>query len=704
MITRTSCISTINHAIQGVKNSDYLNGEILSAGLPPDTLFSDDIWDIGPWRYRADLNHSLKVDFGVIGHNELKNAAKIYLLNSRVKRKSRCSNFSNLPHGLAILARIIAARSINDIRTSDIDLFGSSHFAYPALFGSFFRFLRENYNVKIDITRSKTAAAKHGKTGTEAGKERKLVDDEALFELLKLNSRPEPPQFDRLMVNALAINVCCGFRMTELLTLPVDCLIETNGELLIRNFTTKGGVQAPRPVHPTMASVVREAIATIKELTNDGRMAAQNWCRTTDPDWRRVGKDPGAVVYFSQKILHRWTADPDNRIINPEAAWHRHRGWIDVLGTLKSTGSVKETLHLLRLDQETFTNLKLQQEASCAGRAWLGNRKIRTAWATDTRVCNMATIFKIMGYASSGKLTSDRLSSLVNEALDYQLIGQIMPMPVFSEYYKRKYVRTPAILLQDELRRPVLLAEDALFALPANFVGSHSVDTCRWQCLDIGQVAKWFSGMKSQASIFSRYNIIDSRTGLTATFTSHAIRHWFETQLQRGGITDLQAAKIMNRKTVKSGSVYNQTSNAEKRQMLADGINDGSVCGALPDAMKQHNLTKEEAEEILASRLMHINIMPHGFCMQNLAMEACPHNMSCFAAECETLGKKSACIHLLVDLNVESQVRELRRERSNALALVESMSDDYELDDSPQIDHFRAVASSIDKLLNGDEL
>ncbi|WP_108263060.1 hypothetical protein [Mangrovicoccus ximenensis] len=192
--------------------------------------------------------------------------------------------------------------------------------------------LRRLYGIALDYKAPKTAAARHGTKGTDEGRSAKLIPDAVLMDLLALLPREDIPDDDRLLLSAIALNLACGWRVGELVTLPADCLFRDEGQLYVRGYPAKGGKIAPKLVAPALAPMVEEAVAAILRLTGPGRAIAKAWPLAGDPDWRTVLGDDTAILYFARKLLHRWGSDPDHRLINPDAAWSRIHGWALMMG------------------------------------------------------------------------------------------------------------------------------------------------------------------------------------------------------------------------------------------------------------------------------------------------------------------------------------------------------------------------------------
>ena len=698
----------ISQAQEGMRPGVVLSPRHLGAVLPPSTAFDADSWDVGEWQKRSDRSRVKTLDFSAVGHAQLRNAVKVIVLQKRVANGSGYGAAFALIKAARELGTVLHARPISKMTQADVhnaerrlnDVGPSYLGALSSLVGE----LRRLYGVAVIYTKPKTATVRHGTKGTEAGRAAKRIHDDILVDLVALITRDDLPDFDRLFVSALALNVACGWRVGELACLPKDCLFEDESGLYVRGFASKNGKIAPKPIARELAPMVREAHEQIVRLTEDGRRIAREWSQSPDPVWGDVVKNRHALLHFARKMLHRWASDPDHQLINPDAAWHRDRGWIDVLGAINTHSTERQAHIALGLDWGTFTDLKRQQSEARAGRLWTRRKNpTATSWLRDRRVCDKHTLFRLMGFATGQHHHDAAIEELIHEALDHQLSGSVLPMPAADPVLERRFARRRPVLLHDGKKRPILHVDEALLVVPKHFVGRQKTKSDDWQALTPEHFIQWLGGTKTTPPVFERYGIVDPRTGAIAKFTSHQIRHWLETQLHRGGLTDAQLASLMNRKNVSPGSVYNQMSNAERREFAKEGIHAGIVGGVVADVVTRADVTKEEAEEILEARLRQINLMPHGICLKDLATEPCPHHMSCFSAAAPDRGRHGACAHLLVDLRVPSQRAAIETERDKAEAMVEMLEDDPDLESSPQIEHFATIARTTAAMLAGEE-
>jgi integrase len=683
----------------------------LEVFLPEGNAFEDETWNTAAWSNRQDRRGTLTIDFKRIHSEELRNATKLLILHRR--RTHQISKNRPLAYlqAAAVLAAVLGTRSLNSLRQKDVvaaeRLILRTNCRNDNLnrLATFVSYLSKTYELPVSYSAPKTSSVRHGRRGTEEGRSDKRIPDQVLADLLAIKSKDGISRSDKLFVAAIAFNVGCGFRIGELCTLPADCLFEDSGQLMVRSFPSKGGKAAPKVIPPALTTMVRDSYETILELTNEGRALASKWAESDEPDWRAVAKNREALLYFIKKKVHFWTSDPENRLLNDEAAWHRRRGWLDVVGCLEKHGTVLAASRELSLDWETFNRLRKTQLAAREGRVL--TRKTNptySSWFRDARVIDKFKLFEDIGFRGGGsRFDGPDLQEILTSAIDFQLSGKCYPLPRRIAALEQRYQRTRPPLLKDTRGKTFLFVDQALFALPLHFVGQYQNVSNEWTVLKPDQIIHWLRGHNNKISVFERYGIIDERNGRTASFTSHQLRHWLETQYHKGGMSDAQIATLMNRTTTKSNSIYNQMTNAERRQTLQNGIRDDTISGHVANVLKRADLTRAEAQAYLAMQTRQVNVMPHGLCLKDLASEPCPHHLSCFAVERKDSETAGVCTHLLVDQTDDVEIAELRRQARHAKAMAEMLEDDPELDSSPQIKHFRRVESAICRILDQDK-
>tara|TARA_R110002049_G_scaffold191082_2_gene360002 strand:+ start:2147 stop:4288 length:2142 start_codon:yes stop_codon:yes gene_type:complete len=681
----------------------------LEAHLPADHAFEDDSWNTWSWGKLAHRKGTATADFASIKHKELRTAIKLLVLYARATRKVGAGYSHPIICAAVRIGKILQARSLYTLTNADIQLcekaiikeFGASA-AYLGELQKIVSFLSNWYEISLIYKRPKTAALRYGIKGSDEGRREKLISDSVLTQILSLRLRDDLNPEDKVFVNALALNTACGYRVSELLTLPSDCLCRDEGALFVRGIEAKGGLAAPRFVPSQLWPVVEQAIRELIEVTEPGREIARNWTNDAEPDWTRIVDDKAALTYFVRQFLHLWTADPEHHLINPHAAWHSGRAeWIDVLGSLKrNNGAVNKTTAELDLSWSTFKDLCNQQKMSQEG-LFYQRTKARTKknMMRDQRVMDQYSFFRKIGFASGQQRKTDTLQKLMEDALDAQMAGQSYPPPEQDTILEATYARQRPVLLTDINKRPVLYVDEALMVVPRFYFGKHQAKSDQFKVVEPVQFIKWLAGNGDRESIFERFGITDPKTNKIAKFTSHDIRHWLNTAYTRGGLTQVQIATLFNRQDVKGNSPYNHMTNEERREVVGGAIQNDVITGHITDTYRSiAEVDREHAEEYLQAMTRQLNVMPHGLCAKDLVTDPCPHHLSCFSCETDSTGKGKPCTFLVIDAADSHQLQEIKRIQENAKAMIEWFEED-EIIDTPQFVHFSNIVESTAAIL-----
>lgn len=706
--TKSATLSDVAEKLPKLRRAQAID---LAAHLPAGFTFEDDVWNTWTWGRFNHRQGTVTADFSSIRHAELRAAAKLLVLSARATKKVSNNYPKTIISISEVLGDVLQARTLAAITNSDLmqceqRIFSAYQDATTKLgvLAVISGFLSDWFDCSVTYRKPKTAKLRYGTSGTDKGRVEKLVPDSVLGAILALRTRPDLDVEDRLLVNALALNVACGFRVSELLTLPRDCLVHDENSLYVRNFEAKRGKTAPRLVPPQLKPVVEHAVSEIIKITDAGREIVDQWSTSDNPDWWRVLEDERALKYFTQKLLHRWTSDPDHRLINPNAAWHsgRHE-WIDVLGALaRNGGAVNKTTSDLNLDWSTFRNLCLQQEASREGRLYTRtSERSLSHWLKDRRFMNQYRFFQSIGFASGQYRNLPLLQLLMEDAASAQLSGQAYPAPPNDPGLEAEYGRQRPVLLKSKSGKPLLYVDQALMVVPKFLLGSHETKTNLFKVIEAPQMIHWLAGRRGRASVFERFEINDPRTGEVAKFTSHDIRHWLNTAYFRGGLTNVQIATLFNRNDPRGNSPYNQMTNEERREAVSGGVQDAVITGHISDTYRAiAEVDRDEAEQYLRAMTRQLNVMPHGICAKDLVTDPCPHHLSCFSCEVDPNGVGKPCSFLILDRTDRTQLEEVKRLHQNAEAMLEWLRDD-DMADSPQFRHFKNVKESSGEVLKG---
>ena len=661
----------------------------LVAMVPAPATLEDDQWNIIGWKMRPGNSRFLYLYFDKISNADLRVACKIWILHSRKSARIAHGSAATRVVAVSFLDQCLAARPLGKLNTADFlkaenilkdSRSQASAYGVSKELQAFASWLNVRTGLRLSYISGIKKPKTHGRHSSDAARESKMLPDEVLRDLVAANQRSDLSDYDRFFLQVFVLNVGAGFRVGELAYLPADCLLENNGALQVVYFPEKGGAPVPKVVPPSLVPAVRAAVESLQASTAELRrvaaavQAAQPW------DWRGISDDEEAAKYFVAKFAHEWTADPANRIASPDGAWHRwKREYIDVVGVMNECGgNQSEATRRLGISRSSLMRMLGEQQGAKDGRfeALADSGAKRKTFVGDHRAINERRLKAHTRSTVYERYASVRL--IVADAQAHQLRGETYPQPVHSAELEKHHRRSFA-LVRDVTGKTLLEAQDALLLKQRPGAADDFL------AVTAGDLAVWLY-KKDVGSVFERLGIIDPRTGEIAKFTWHDVRHWLDTQFERGGLTQQQIALIFGRKDVRQNAVYDQTTGVERTERLRQAVRDGQLTGVISETYSRlADTSREQAEEFLAAAMRMVNIMPHGLCTLNWAMSPCPHFLSCFTCGGEE-GDQGPCEHLVVDRDSESQINEVQRLRTEAQAALKVIPPE-----SPMFDRYLRV-------------
>jgi integrase len=702
--------------------SEVISGYINAA---PNWLdFDSNNWNIAPLHRLASVK-KYTINFDAINHLGIRGIAKIYCIYLLVEKGVGPQSIRAAWEMLVVLGEMPAARSVESLNSEDFywvenktfETFstGTAHrrCATLAVFG---RWLTKNTSLRISYFQKHKANPIFGRGGTEAGRRQKLLPDEVVQQLLAARHASEMSERDQFFLAAIAVSVCTGFRVEELLTLPRDCLVDDGDALIIRCFAAKGGKIVPRIVPPELEKIARDAIAYLLAVTEPARQRAQELYKAKEISWEAVisGGDEEDIKYFVRRWLADWISHPFNRLIDTEEVFFTPRGgpsqWLP-LGEIfrRHNGNVSAISREMGIGRRSVALLCEQLISSRQGRVYLGGKNLQSqrSFDTDVRFPSVSGLASCIGYKSITGHAYSVISELVKEARMMMVHQKPFTPPTENPEIESKYVYDTAILQCRHTGKVFLHMHEALMVVFKDQLSHHIAANMEVVTrVTKSSFAHWLSGYKRDRgtgkptdSLCARLGIVDPRTGSVAEFTHHDFRHWLNTAFENGGLTQTQIATLFNRKSVSGNSIYSQTSVETRRDRLETAMSKGKLVGHVAETFSRLSKdTPEEASEYLASAVQFYNPMPHGICRMNWAVEPCPHTLSCFSCG----GDESLCEHLIVDLSEDSQVCEIRRVNENAKSIIKIMEEEGAVQ-SPQFKKFHRIAASTGMLLSRKE-
>lgn len=700
------------------KTIDALREQLLMQ-LPVGAAFEDDRWNCLAWELRRYRRRSEILDFAPIHNVQLRQAVKTWVLHSRFTQKIGCSAARLRIAAFSQLSVVLDTRPLYSLRTADFEsaekLLQKAFSAGTAArrcgeLRSGAMWLSAIFGLSIDYTSRIRAPAAHGRGATDSGRESKLISDQVLADLLRNRGRQDLHPSDSFFLDVLVVEMGTGFRISELFTLPADCLMLENNATQILHLPAKDGVLIPRLVPSRLASAVTTAVKTIIARTQSSRIVLKKFRDAPPLDWRSISSHDDATRYFVGKWVAEWIADPNHRLINPGGAWcNSTERYYDVEAAIEAShGNKSAAANQLGINRRKLYQMLEDQRRAQKGLLPAARNRARPSdekrdWDVDKRAISIERLNAATGLKWA---KNSAAVETVRVGLNCQLDGCHYDPPAFNSTMEAAFRRSPRVVVRGKDGKPLLWEDDALFVLPRFALASK-----RGRCINDPEILtprdfnSWLTGAerskgtgKQEASVFERLKIVDERSGKVASFTAHDVRHWLNTIYQKGGLTDDQIALIFNRRSAKQNRVYDQTSTADRSERMRAAIRGKFAVGRISESYHRlvADFSREEAEKYLEAATRLVSPMPHGACTLNWSSTPCPHHMSCFSCESEA---PTPCNFLLIDARSPSEIHEIERIAREAkqlqIALIEQG-----IEDSPMYRHAARVENSATLLLS----
>lgn len=170
------------------------------------------------------------------------------------------------------------------------------------------------------------------------------------------------------------------------------------------------------------------------------------------------------------------------------------------------------------------------------------------------------------------------------------------------------------------------------------------------ELIGVAQVRDALGGGNS-TSIFSVRGLTEPG-GSQLKIRTHAFRHWLNTLLDRGGLSDLELARWSGRRNIDHNAAYKHGTVEQRVSWARDMIKEGSLRG--PAADTYHSINDPiEKDEFLQTFVNVALFTPYGVCIHDYAIDPCPYHLNCLGGCSEYLRTKG-------DKNEQKKIMEVR--------------------------------------------
>ncbi len=421
--------------------------------------------------------------------------------------------------------------------------------------------------------------AKYDAVGPEADRRRieRMPANDVLRGLARIASAAKTPgssfflhDRDLIVMRAVELLLCCGFRINELLTLPVDPLVrkpvvdefgnqrlDARGQpattLELRYWPEKGGHREVRlkPVPDVMRDIVERAIDEITCITAPARRIAVF-----------QQKHPGRTL-----LQNPWHKMPGTALIS-----------LSDMSRIIGFGNLRSTERELTAAAQQFARNQCVQKHSLARKGAAKGAKV-----TFVRKCDLETALYRRS-TQGNMLRKDEGSQDISKCL----------FTIRSRLLRRD--------TEGGLSGTVCLLTDK-------------------------QVLTWLCGQPAQPSIFERFSLLDAE-GKPLKVNTHAFRHWTNTIAVEGGLSPMMLASMRGSTSLSQNQAYNHLPGFERALRVRDKLMLGEASGPLADAVLEVNDPIERAT-LISTHARTALLTDFGACLHDWDALPCPKHGAC---------------------------------------------------------------------------
>lgn len=153
-----------------------------------------------------------------------------------------------------------------------------------------------------------------------------------------------------------------------------------------------------------------------------------------------------------------------------------------------------------------------------------------------------------------------------------------------------------------------------------------------------GQINCALGNDPDEVSIFSIRGLTEP-DGSLMRIKTHAFRHWLNTILARGGLSDIELARWSGRRNPDQNAAYKHGTVEQRVAWAQEMIKEGQLQGPVADTY--HAIEDPvEKQEFLKTFVNVALFTPYGVCVHDYAIDPCPHHLNCLGGCSEYLRTK----------------------------------------------------------------
>lgn len=412
---------------------------------------------------------------------------------------------------------------------------------------------------------------------TIAGEEARLdymISDEALEALGAIYSTYGLTVADRLMACLCALQIAGGLRISEILTLRIDCLQVTTERLMM----------------PSGRTEEQEVTALYRAKAKSKRKGGR-------------GKPSYEPIYLTPAQASLATAAVDE--------------------VLRLTEPFRERARVLEQNPDR-TPLPPQSNQE----AYLPFEELPGA--------TVAALFGLPDPAALNKHSKKNLPRTAGTRSGPD--GGRPPMMYrVADVETYLHARQPELIVQqdDGTGRPQTLSQ-TLFIAPVNlFHEQRPANPLLIDRVKHGHVDRWLGGRQGKWPVLSVFERMEQEHGIELReadgspirLNSHQFRHWVTTKAVEAGAPDSIIERWQGREHSGDLSAYKHLTREAKLKQLKGALRSGRLKG---DFAKVYFALHEDVRDVwLEDQLQAVHVTPLGLCIHDFTISPCPHALNC---------------------------------------------------------------------------
>jgi hypothetical protein len=152
------------------------------------------------------------------------------------------------------------------------------------------------------------------------------------------------------------------------------------------------------------------------------------------------------------------------------------------------------------------------------------------------------------------------------------------------------------------------------------------------------QINRALGNRADEVSVFSIRGL-DEPDGSRMRIKTSAFRHWLNTLLARGGLSDAELARWSGRRNIDQNAAYKHGTVEQRVSWARNMIKEGTLRGPAADTYNSIN-DPVEKEQFLETFVNVALFTPYGVCIHDYAIDPCPYHLNCLGGCSEYLRTK----------------------------------------------------------------